>query len=119
MINKEKVRQFQQMQSQIGAVEINSWMFPYVLGYRDRVPFFNIEETLLATQKALNFIQQVHKKKGTILLVNTNPLFQAPECPFRPQPSRYAILRQRRGCAHIRAGYYICLTFNNNFFLGQ
>ena len=75
MINQQKIKQIQQMQSHIGAVEINSWMFPYVLGYRDRVPFFNIEETLVATQKALNFIQHVHKEKGTILLVNTNPLF--------------------------------------------
>ena len=74
MINQKKIKQLQQMQSHIGAVEINSWMFPYVLGYRDRVPFFNIEETLVATQKALNFIQHVHKEKGTILLVNTNPL---------------------------------------------
>ena len=66
MINQKKIKQLQQMQSHIGAVEINSWMFPYVIGYRDRVPFFNIEETLVATQKALNFIQHVHKEKGTI-----------------------------------------------------
>ena len=55
MINQKKIKQLQQMQSHIGAVEINSWMFPYVLGYRDRVPFFNIEETLVATQKSFKF----------------------------------------------------------------
>jgi ribosomal protein S2 len=75
MINQQKIKQFQQMQSHIGAVEINSWMFPYVLGFRDRVPFFNIDETLIATQKALNFIQHVHKEKGNYFISQYKPTF--------------------------------------------
>ena len=33
MINQKKIKQFQRMQSHIGAVEINSWMFPYFAGF--------------------------------------------------------------------------------------
>ena len=43
---------------------MHSWMFPYVLGYRDRVPFFNTEETLIATQKAIAFLTTYPENKG-------------------------------------------------------
>jgi small subunit ribosomal protein S2 len=59
----------------LGSTQVHAWMFPYVLGYRDRVPFFNVEETLVAMQKALLFVQMVHARKGRILLVNTRPSF--------------------------------------------
>ena len=71
----QSIQKFQHTKAHIGAIEMNSWMFPYVLGYRDRVPFFNGEETLLATQKAFTFLQHVQKAKGSMLLVNTNPTF--------------------------------------------
>jgi small subunit ribosomal protein S2 len=61
--------------AQLGSTQVHAWMFPYVLGYRDRVPFFNVEETILALQKALLFVQQIHARKGHMLLVNTNPAF--------------------------------------------
>lgn len=48
-----------------------------MLGYRDRVPFVNTDETLHAFQKALAFMQQVHQANGHVLLVNTNPHYSA------------------------------------------
>jgi len=57
----------------IGSVDVQSWVFPYLCGYRDKVPFFNPEESLVATKKALVFMQRVHAKGGRILLVNTRP----------------------------------------------
>lgn len=59
----------------LGSTQVHAWMFPYVLGYRDRVPFLNAEETVRAIQKALLFVQLVHAQKGTMLLVNTHPSF--------------------------------------------
>ena len=61
--------------AQLGSTQVHAWMFPYVLGYRDRVPFFNVEETLIGMQKAFLFVQQIHARKGHILLVNTHPAF--------------------------------------------
>jgi len=61
--------------AQLGSTQVHAWMFPYVLGYRDRVPFFNVEETLVGMQKALLFVQQIHARKGSMLLVNTHPAF--------------------------------------------
>jgi len=72
---KQNLQKFQHQKSNLGSIEMHSWMFPYVLGYRDRVPFFNTEETLIATQKAIAFLQHIQKTKGSILLVNTNPTF--------------------------------------------
>ena len=59
----------------VGAVEMSPWMYPYMLGYRDKVPFFNVEETLIGTQKALVFLKSIREKKGEILIVNTHPAF--------------------------------------------
>lgn len=61
--------------AQLGSTQVHTWMFPYLLGYRDRVPFFNAEETLVALQKALLFVQQVYIRNGNMLLVNTHPRF--------------------------------------------
>ena len=72
---KQNLQKFQHQKSNLGSIEMHSWMFPYMLGYRDRVPFFNTEETLIATQKAIAFLQHIQKTKGSILLVNTNPTF--------------------------------------------
>ena len=46
----------------VGAVEMSPWMYPYMLGYRDKVPFLNVEETLIGTQKALVFLKSVREK---------------------------------------------------------
>lgn len=59
--------------SDLGSVEIYSWMFPYVLGYRNRVPYFKIEETVSSLQKALLFVRKIREQKGQMLLVNTRP----------------------------------------------
>lgn len=70
-----RLKQLHGRVAQLGSTQVHAWMFPYVLGYRNRVPFFNAEETLVAMQKALLFIQQIHQRKGTFLLVNTRPAF--------------------------------------------
>jgi small subunit ribosomal protein S2 len=75
MTKNTHAAQLQKIVAHIGSVEMNAWMFPYVVGYRDRVPLFNVEETLLATKKALFFVQKIRKKGGSILLVNTNPAY--------------------------------------------
>ena len=87
----QSIQKFQHTKAHIGAIEMNSWMFPYVLGYRDRVPFFNGEETLLATQKAFTFLQHVQKAKGSMLLVNTNPTF-GPLVKKQPHLQIYGML---------------------------
>lgn len=61
--------------AQLGSTQVHTWMFPYVLGYRDRVPFFNVEETLVALQKAFLFLQEIRARKGRLLFVNTHPSF--------------------------------------------
>ena len=68
-------KQLHARMAQLGSTQVHSWMFPYVLGYRDRAPFFNVEETLISMQKAFLFVQQIHARKGTMLLVNTRPAF--------------------------------------------
>jgi small subunit ribosomal protein S2 len=55
-----------------GSIATNRWIVPYIIGYRDRAPLYDGQETLLGLTKALFFLRSVYKRKGVILLVNTN-----------------------------------------------
>ena len=63
MKNTNLTNLFHNSKTHLGAVEMSPWMYPYMLGYRDSVPFFNVEETLSGTQKALVFFKNVREKK--------------------------------------------------------
>ena len=75
MKNTNLTNLFHNSKTHLVAVEMSPWMYPYMLGYRDSVPFFNVEETLSGTQKALVFLKNVREKKGEVLIVNTHPAF--------------------------------------------
>jgi|AntAceMinimDraft_11_1070367.scaffolds.fasta_scaffold04311_2 small subunit ribosomal protein S2 len=70
-IASRQIRKLHDRRAQVGSTLVHTWMFPYVLGYRDKVPYFNVKETLIGTQKALLFIEQVRLRNGTFLLANT------------------------------------------------
>ena len=57
----------------LGILPVAPQMFPYIYGYRGKNPLLHAHKILFLMQKALVFLNGVHKTNHQILLVNSDP----------------------------------------------
>jgi len=59
----------------LGRIKWNRMMSPYLYGYRNNISIFNLEQTMTSLKQTLKILQNIKKKNGHVLFVNTSPKY--------------------------------------------
>jgi len=61
----------------LGTIKWTKIMSPFLFGYRNNISIFNMEHTIICLKQTLKILQNINKKNGHILFVNTSPKYSA------------------------------------------